>query len=67
VSDRIYFVLEGSMSISAGVDKFTATPGDTVFIPANTPYKVSGKYRTVTVNAPAFDIDNEVRSLDDLK
>jgi mannose-6-phosphate isomerase-like protein (cupin superfamily) len=58
-SDRIYFVLSGKMEIIADRKKLILNHGDAVLIPARTTYEVSGKFITVTINAPSFDMKNE--------
>ena len=58
-SDRIYYVLEGQLTVVQGSEVFVANPGDLIFIEANTPYHFKGTFKAVLINAPAFDPKNE--------
>jgi len=58
-SDRIYYVLEGQLTVVQGTEVFVANPGDLIFIEANAPYHFKGTFRVVLINTPAFDPKNE--------
>lgn len=58
-SDRIYYVLEGKLKISFEGTELIAYAGDVIFIPANTEYKFKGTFRTILVNSPAFNVNDE--------
>jgi len=58
-SDRIYYVLEGQLTVSQGNDVYTANPGDLIFIEVNTPYHFKGTFKAILINAPSFDQKNE--------
>jgi ethanolamine utilization protein EutQ (cupin superfamily) len=51
-SDRIYYVLEGKLTVNK---KYVAYMGDVIFIPKNTEYHFEGTFKTILVNAPAFN------------
>jgi mannose-6-phosphate isomerase-like protein (cupin superfamily) len=52
LSDRVYFVLEGSGIVIAGDNKFEVVPLDVVSIPKGTAHSISGKLRVVIITAP---------------
>ena len=55
-SDRIYFVLEGKLTVRDENGKvFIARRGDIVFIPKNTKYHFKGTFKALLINSPAFD------------
>lgn len=58
-SDRIYYVLEGQLTVVQGEEVYVANPGDLIFIEANTPYHFKGTFKVVLINTPAFDQKNE--------
>jgi len=58
-SDRIYYVLEGQLTVVQGSDVYVANPGDLIFIEANNPYHFKGTFKVVLINTPAFDPKNE--------
>lgn len=58
-SDRIYYVLEGQLTVVQGSDVFVANPGDVILIEVNTPYHFKGTFKVVLINVPAFDPKNE--------
>jgi mannose-6-phosphate isomerase-like protein (cupin superfamily) len=55
-SDKVYYVIEGSGSISVGDEERTAEPGTVVFAPAGEPHGVSnpgpGRLRVLVFMAP---------------
>ena len=58
-SDRVYYVLEGQLTVVQGSDVYVANPGDIIFIEANNPYHFKGTFKTILINVPAFDPKNE--------
>jgi len=58
-SDRIYYVLEGQLTVVQGTEVFVANPGDLIFIEKNSPYHFKGTFKAVLINVPAFDPKNE--------
>lgn len=58
-SDRIYYVLEGKLSVIVGTESYTAKAGDLVFISKRTPYEFNGTFKAVLINVPAFDPRSE--------
>ena len=54
-SDRIYYVLEGTIDIN----NEKAEKGNTVFIPANTEYTFKGIFKALLINSPPFKKENE--------
>ncbi len=66
-SDRIYYILEGKLSVIVGTESYYAKPGDLIFISKRTPYEFSGSFKAVLINVPAFDQKDEkiIRLLSD--
>lgn len=58
-SDRIYYVLEGKLIVKGDNKEFVAETGDAIFIPKNTEYHFEGSFKTVLVNSPAFNPEDE--------
>lgn len=58
-SDRIYYVLEGQLTVAQGEEVYVANPGDVIFIEKNTPYHFKGTFKAVLINVPAFDPKDE--------
>lgn len=52
--DRIYYVLEGGLSIKVDNEVYVVNAGDACFIPAGTTYDFYGSFKSVVVNQPAF-------------
>lgn len=52
--DRIYYVIEGILSIKANSETYTVSTGDACFVSAHTTYDFSGSFKAVVVNQPAF-------------
>lgn len=53
-NNRIYYILEGTMELKAGADSVILYPGDGCFISRDTEYEISGVFKAITVNQPAF-------------
>jgi ethanolamine utilization protein EutQ (cupin superfamily) len=54
--DRIYYVLDGVLSLTIDGDTNNLQKGDACFIGRNTSYEMRGTFNAVTVNQPAFGI-----------
>lgn len=52
--DRIYFALEGTVKLTFDGDAVQLDPGDSCFIGKGTKYEISGTFKTIIVNQPAF-------------
>ena len=58
-SDRVYYFFEGEAKFIftdqiVNVEKFSS-----LFIPANTEYKMIGHFQAILINSPAFNINDE--------
>lgn len=58
-SDRAYYVLSGTGTVTAGDEEHDVGQGDLVTIPAGTPHGVEGDLRYLVITAPPFDPANE--------
>ena len=52
--NRIYFVLDGALMLIFGMDKVFLKKYDSCFISKGTKYIMSGTFKTIVVNQPAF-------------
>jgi mannose-6-phosphate isomerase-like protein (cupin superfamily) len=52
--DRLYLVLEGAVELTFDSETVQLKPGDSCFIGKDTEYEISGTFKTVIVNQPAF-------------
>lgn len=52
--DRIYFVIEGEITLDFNGDKVILSTNDSCFISKDTTYEISGTFKTIIVNQPAF-------------
>lgn len=59
-SDRAYYFLEGGAKFTFEGYTLQAQKGEIVYVPAGTPYEMEGEFKAVLINAPPFDIKNEV-------
>jgi mannose-6-phosphate isomerase-like protein (cupin superfamily) len=59
VSDRAYYFLEGTATVSVNNDNYAAKPGDLVIIKAGSPHSVRGTAKYLVITAPPFDPANE--------
>lgn len=57
--DRIYFVLEGTITLVFNGKKVILEKDDSIFISKNTTYEISGTFRSVIVNHPAFGVESK--------
>jgi mannose-6-phosphate isomerase-like protein (cupin superfamily) len=61
VSDRAYYIIEGSAVFQVGDDApGTAAAGDFVFVPRGAPYVFDGDITYVVMNGPAFTPGSDV-------
>ncbi len=61
--DRLYFVLEGTIELVLDGETVQLKSGDSCFIDKNTEYEISGTFKTVIVNQPAFGTDPDKMKL----
>jgi len=61
VSDRVYYIIEGGGDFIFEKEKLRAVKGDMVLVPAGLSYRLEGKFKAVLINAPPFNIKNEVQ------
>ncbi len=60
VSDRIYYVIEGSGKFYNDKEEIEVKAGDVVIVDKNTPYDYKGKMKLFLVHLPAWDESQEV-------
>lgn len=55
VSDRPYYIIEGTGVFQLGEDEpFPVSGGDLIFVPRGVPYEFSGQMTYLVMNGPAF-------------
>lgn len=54
--DRIYFVTEGKLTLTFGPHSNELVSGDSCFILKGTTYNMSGTFKTLVINQPAFGV-----------
>ncbi len=59
VSDRAYYFLEGSATVTVGGSVYDVEAEDLVKIPAGTPHGLKGKTKYLVITSPPFDPNNE--------
>lgn len=52
--NRIYYVLEGKLSLTFDGDEVKLTGGDSCFVGEGTEYEMHGTFKAVMINQPAF-------------
>ena len=52
--NRIYYVLEGSLTITVDNEKLELQNGDACYIGKDTVYEMQGTFKAIVVNQPAF-------------
>lgn len=52
--DRIYYVTEGELILINDDGKYAMNTGDSCFIPKGTTYTMSGTFKLLVINQPAF-------------
>ncbi|MDD5626626.1 MAG: hypothetical protein PHW01_01245 [Patescibacteria group bacterium] len=60
VSDRIYYFLEGNAIFDFEDKKIKVEKDSVLYVPANTPYKMSGNFKAILINSPAFNVSDEI-------
>ena len=60
VSDRVYYVIEGSGEFINNKDNMKVKKGDVIIVDKNTPYDYRGKMKLFLVHIPAWDESQEV-------
>lgn len=58
-NDRIYYILEGEMITMIEGEKVSVQVGDSFFISKGSEYTMSGTFRAVVVNSPAYNLPKE--------
>ena len=58
-SDRLYYFFEGEAEFQFEDKVIKIEKNSTLLIPKNTKYKMSGFFKAVLVNSPAFNISDE--------
>jgi len=59
-SDRVYYFIDAQCTFTFNDGtSLSVKPGDALFIPVKTLYRVDGSFTAVLVNAPAFSPDAE--------
>ena len=61
ISDRIYYILNGSGKVWVGDEVSTIEKEDMVFIPKGTPHAIEGNVAYLVINSPPFEPANEVQ------
>ncbi|MDP2926944.1 MAG: hypothetical protein Q8N65_02310 [bacterium] len=52
--NRIYYVLNGELVLAFDSEKISLEEGDTCFISKDTKYGISGTFKAIVINQPAF-------------
>lgn len=52
--NRMYYVTEGELTLVNDGKKYVMNPGDSCFIPKGTIYLMSGTFKLLVINSPAF-------------
>ena len=62
ISDRVYYIIEGSATFQVGDDTAieTVSAGDFVFIPRDVPYEFEGQMRYIVMNGPAYRTASDI-------
>jgi mannose-6-phosphate isomerase-like protein (cupin superfamily) len=55
LSDRAYFILQGSARAHVGDDQFDVGAGDAIYIPKSAVHSITGQVEYVVINVPPFD------------
>ncbi len=59
ISEKYYYILEGSAKIMINDEEFTIGVGDFVHIPKETSHSICGKIKFAIICSPAFDFNTE--------
>jgi len=60
-SERVYFILSGSGSISIEGRKFSVSQEDCVLVPVNSKHSIEGEMRYLVIDSPPFDPKDEIK------
>jgi mannose-6-phosphate isomerase-like protein (cupin superfamily) len=62
ISDRVYYIIEGSARFQVGDNTpiESVTAGDFVFIPKDVPYEFEGEMRYIVMNGPAYRTASDI-------
>src|SRR4051812_6054970 len=62
ISDRVYYIIEGSATfqVGDGAPIETVSAGDFVFIRRDVPYEFSGEMRYIVMNGPAYRTASDI-------
>ena len=52
--DRIYYIIDGELILINDNKKYILSVGDSCFIPEGTTYVMSGTFKILVINQPAF-------------
>ena len=52
--NRIYYILEGELTLNFNGEKVLLQTGDSCFVSKDTKYVMSGTFKVIVVNQPAF-------------
>jgi mannose-6-phosphate isomerase class I len=52
--NRIYYVLNGKLTLSFGSEEISLKENDACFISENTEYEMFGTFKAIVINNPAF-------------
>ncbi|MFE9643617.1 cupin domain-containing protein [Streptomyces sp. NPDC006365] len=55
LSERAYYIVEGSLMFTVATEKFKVGAGDAVLVPKGATHAMEGTAQYVVVNAPPFD------------
>ena len=54
--NRIYYIIDGILTLTFENDKHNLKSGDSCFISKGTVYDMSGTFKTIVINQPAFGV-----------
>lgn len=55
LSNRTYYIIDGTASFYVGNEQFTIKQGDTLTITKDTLYRFEGKFDAILISCPAFE------------
>ena len=59
ISDKYYYVIEGSADMRVGANYYKINTGDFVHIPKETPHYVCGNIKFMVISSPKYDYRTE--------
>jgi len=54
--NRIYYIIGGKLTLTFENDRYDLVSGDSCFISQGTVYDMSGTFKTIVINQPAFGV-----------